>query len=69
MTAEQQSQIAVWRQKAAEGTLTIEEMREIVVLLRASRRTAAAASEQARRTRAKAAIPSADDLLSELEGL
>jgi len=64
---ELQQKIAIWRQKSAEGTLTLDEMREAVVLLREGRRSAAtAASTGARRAKAKAAIPSADDMLDEL---
>lgn len=63
------SRIAILQQKCAEGTVTVEEMREAVLLLRGERRTAATASETSRRKTAKAAIPDADSLLNELEGL
>jgi len=63
---EVQSKISIWRQKALEGTLTLEEMKEAIVILRGGRVSAAHASEGARRKTAKAAIPSADDLLAEL---
>lgn len=69
MSPELQSKIALWRQKAIDGTLTQEEMKEAIVALRGDRRSAAHASDKSRRTKAKAAIPSADDLLSELEAL
>lgn len=65
-TPELQAKIAIWRAKAVEGTLTEEEMKEAILALRAGRTSAAHASDQARRTKAKAAIPSADDLLNEL---
>ena len=68
-TPEQQAKIAVWRQKAMEGTLSLEEQKEAVVMLRAGRRSAAAASEQARRSRARKEIPSAEEMLNELDGL
>ena len=63
---ELQSQIAVWRQKSAEGTLTQDEMRQAIIMMRAGRLSASTASEQSRRKSAKIAIPSADDLLDEL---
>lgn len=64
---ELQAKISNWRLRAAEGTLTIDEMREAIKFLRAGRVQAAAAS--AKRKTAIAAIPSADDMLSDLEGL
>jgi hypothetical protein len=60
------TKIAIWRQKAVEGTLTREEMKEAILALRGSRVSAAAASEGARRKAAKTEVPSADDLLREL---
>ena len=64
---ETQMKIAVWRQKAMEGTLTLEEMREAVIIMRGDRKNSAnAAASGARRAKAKAAIPSADDMLEEL---
>ena len=69
MTPETNAKIAIYRQKAIEGSLTVEDMKEAIILLRGDRKGAAVASEKSRRTKAKAIIPSADDLLSELEGL
>ncbi len=66
LSPEMQSKISIWRQKAMEGTLTKEEMQEAVIALRGERRSAAAASSSAKRTKAKAAIPSAQSLLDEL---
>ena len=66
MTPEIQAKIAIWRQKAIDNSLTLEEMKEAITLLRQGRVSAAASSESARRAKAKAAVPSADDLLSEL---
>lgn len=66
---ELQSKVAVWRQRAVEGTLTREEMREAIALLRQGRVGAAIASETSRKKSAKAAIPTATDLLAELDGL
>lgn len=68
---EYQSKIAAWRIKAAEGTLTLEEMRESIILLRADRQAAGQASRTAaaKRKKAFATIPTAEDLLSEMERL
>lgn len=63
------AKIAVWRQKAIDGTLTLEETREAIEALRQGRNSAYHASEISRRTKAKVEIPSADDLLSELGAL
>lgn len=63
---ELQSKIAEWRARALDGTLTLEEMRDAISLLRAGRVSAAAASDSSRRAKAKVAIPSGDDLLKEL---
>ena len=68
MTPEMQSKIAVWRAKAEAGTLTEAEMVEGIRALRESRYGAAVASDQAKRKRAQAVIPDADDLLKELGG-
>jgi len=58
--------LAEWRRKSAEGTLTLEEMKEAVALVRAGRMAAAAQSSAAKRKVARVAIPSADDLLDEI---
>lgn len=60
------AKISVWRAKAADGTITREDYKEAIRLLRADRLTAQAASDSSRRSRARAAIPSADDMLAEL---
>jgi len=69
---ELQAKIQLWRQKAREGTLTQDEMREAIAALRQDRVGAAATSEKSREkratTRAKANINS-DDLLGELDNL
>lgn len=64
-----QSQIAIWRQKAADGTLTQEEMKEAVKAMRAGRISAAYASDGAKKKKAQQVVKHADDLLGELEGL
>lgn len=66
ITPEIQAKIQLWRQKCADGSITLEEMKEAILVMRAGRKSAAQASDGARRKQAKAAIPSADDMLSEL---
>lgn len=68
---ELQSKIAGWRLRAAEGTLTIEEMKEAIIHLRAGRMNAAAAAAATKRASGakKTVIANSDDLLSELEDL
>ena len=67
---ELQSQIAIWRARAADGSLTLPEMKEAIKLLRDGRVTAGQAAVSAKsRAKAKAEIKPADDLLSELGGL
>lgn len=63
------ARIAQLRAKCADNSATLEEMREAVKLLRGDRRNAAASSETSKRSKAKAVIPNADDMLGELEGL
>ena len=60
------ARIAQLRQKCVEGTASREDMVEAVKLLRQDRKSAATASDASRRRTAKAVIPSADDMLSEL---
>jgi len=67
---ELQSKIASWRLRAAEGTLTLEEMKEGVIFLRAGRLGAASAAAAAKRVPAKrSAAPSQDAMLDELDDL
>ena len=68
LNAEVTNKLAVWRQKAAAGTITQAEMREAIILLRESRRSAAAEPTRASKAK-KGPTKSADDLLSELGGL
>ena len=65
-SADIQQRIAIWRAKAADGSLTQDEMKEAITVLRAGRMAAATSSSAARIAKAKAAIPSAEDLLDEL---
>jgi hypothetical protein len=66
---ELQQKISSWRLRAAEGTLTLDEMREAILHLRAGRVNAQNASAASKRKKAIAEIPAAADMLSELEGL
>lgn len=66
MTPELQSQIATWRDKARQGTLSVDDMKLAIAAIRGDRKNAAATSEQSRRTKAKAEIPNAKSLLGEL---
>ena len=66
MTPETQARIQIWRQKALAGTLSQEELREAIQILREDR---VGASQVSRTSRAKKAPINADDLLGELEGL
>lgn len=60
------AKIAVWRQKAKDGTLTTEDQREAVAAIRGERKAAAHSSEQSKRTKAKAVVPDAKSLLADL---
>ena len=63
-----QLKVEEWR--ASAGTLTLEETREAIKVLRAGRSLIAPATGGSKTNKAaKAAKPSGDDLLSELEGL
>ena len=68
MAADTETQLKVlsWRQKAREGTLTIDEMKEAIKFLRAGRAMTPTATGGSK-TRKAAAKPNGDDLLSELE--
>jgi hypothetical protein len=69
MSPELLAKIPVWRQKAADGTMTVEEYKQAIADLRGDRKSAHAASEQSKRTKAKAVIPDAKTLLADLKGL
>lgn len=68
ISPELSSQIATWRLHAAEGTLSQDEMKAIIIQLRAGRMAAADAAQAVTRKKkaAKVEIPSADDMLSEI---
>lgn len=62
------NQIAVWRQKATAGTLSIEEMKQAIAALRAGNRSAASSPKRGS-TSTKGPARSAGDLLDELSKL
>lgn len=66
MTPEIESRIASLRREATTRELTLDEMREVIRLLREGRLSAHHASATARKAKAKVDIPSANDLLGDL---
>jgi len=66
---ELQMKIAGWRQKAAEGTLSLEDCKEYVTLMREGRMSSSVSSAATKRKKAIKEIPDAKDILSGLEGL
>lgn len=67
MTPELNYKIAQWRQKQADGTLTLDDMREAIREMRAGRASAAVASASSKTRKTPVVAPSSDDLLRELE--
>lgn len=67
---EVQSRIAIFSQKVLDGTLTLEDMKEAVRIMRGDRTAAlrASAAGSTRRAKAKAEIKHADDMLDEFLG-
>jgi hypothetical protein len=63
------AKIARWRQKGVDGTLTQEDMREAIIVLRADRVGAQIASTKSHAKKAPKAELNADDLLGELGDL
>lgn len=66
------TQVQLWRQKAREGTLTQDDMKEALIALRASRQAAGAVSATSREKKAITKVKkniNSDDLLNELDGL
>jgi hypothetical protein len=62
------SKIAKWREMEANGTLTIEDMREIVLQARQGRTMAAEASRASTKG-AKRPVQSAEEMLDEIDRL
>lgn len=66
ISPEASSRIQQLRLKSEAGTITLEEMREAIELVRQGRKSAAESSTAAKAKKAKAAIPNAADLLADL---
>lgn len=62
---ELQAKLALWRQKSVDGTITDDELKEAVTLLRGERKLATQTATK-RRNAAVKTTRSADDLLGEL---
>lgn len=72
MSPEMSAKVQLWRQKAREGTLSVEESREALAFLRADRVHAAATSKASSTRKATSAAKKSidsDSLLDELGGL
>lgn len=69
LSPEAQARVQLLRQRSREGTLTDEEAREAIILLRQDRVAAAAASAKSKAKKAAAAPVNSEDLLSELDNL
>lgn len=65
-SAELQAKIAVWRQRCKDGTMTVDDYKTAMMEIRGDRKSSAHASEQSKRTKAKAAVPDAKALLADL---
>lgn len=61
-----QSKIDMWRRKMADGTITLDEMKEAVIALRQGRTNAAQAAASAGKKSTKKPTRSAEDMLGEL---
>jgi hypothetical protein len=65
-----QSKLALWKAKAADGTITVDDMKAAIFCLRANRKAAQLANESSgRKASTKKPTRSADEMLDELEGL
>jgi len=66
ITPELQNRIAQWRAKQVAGTLTLEDQKEAIIVLREWRKTAATAATESKARSKKAPSKSVDDLFDEL---
>lgn len=69
MSANVNAMMPLWKAKAARGELSEADCIEAMRVLRGDRYAAQEATQVKRTAKAKAAVPSADDMLNELEGL
>lgn len=67
VSPEMMTKIADWREKARQGQLTREEMREAIVFLRAERQAVPPAAS--RSTKSQVASVNTEDLLGQLDNL
>ena len=68
LSPELRSKVELWRQKTKDGTITLAEMKEGILLLRGDRKVALEASAGAKGgSKAKRPARSADDMLAEFE--
>lgn len=70
ISPELQSKIAEWRIKSANGTITLDEMRQAVIAMRDGRTGAQeAAAASGKKSSVKKPVRKADDMLAELGSL
>lgn len=69
LSPEIQTKLAVWRAKALDGTLTMEEQREAIIILRESRRSASVYAAEGKAKAKKGPTKSADELFGMLDKL
>lgn len=60
------SKLQLWRQKVADGSITLEEIKEAMAAIRKEREGASVRSDSAREKKAKAPAIDSDKLLGEL---
>lgn len=68
ITLDTQIKVAEWQKKCREGTMTLEEYREVIAHMRQGR-VAAAKASASKGSRTKKVAVNSDDLLAELGGL
>jgi hypothetical protein len=71
LSPEQQTRLIEWRAKAQAGSITLDELKAAVVMMRAGRSAAVTASAAGRASKAKAkpTEKAVESMLDELEGL
>lgn len=69
LTPEMQMKVIEWRRKVKDGTITLDEMKEAIKLLRENRVTVGVAPKKSRSTKVKPESIDSDALLNELGGL
>lgn len=69
MTPELNAKVAEWRRKEADGTITLEDMKEAIKWLAQGRTGAHIASTASRTKKIVTKVENSDDLFAELEGL